>query len=198
MTKRTVIASWLIASVTSLSCATSQGRLAPIPMPLAAPSSPEQLVQELGSPDPISRRNAAWQLAGAPQPTAAMLQSLRASFQDESPAVREAAAWALAHLKMMDIQTRDLYDDPPSLVSQTRPKYPEDAFSKGIEGIVIVELLISEEGRVAHAEIRESIPPLDGAALESVRQWTFIPARKSGRPVPSMARAPVTFRIYDR
>ena len=56
--------------------------------------------------------------------------------------------------------------------------------------------MIDEEGDVAHAEVRESIPVFDAAALECVRAWKFKPALKGGRPVPTMAVAPVTFRIH--
>jgi outer membrane biosynthesis protein TonB len=37
---------------------------------------------------------------------------------------------------------------------------------------------------------------LDAAALQTVYQWIFHPAVKHGRPVPTIAHAPVAFRIY--
>jgi outer membrane biosynthesis protein TonB len=37
---------------------------------------------------------------------------------------------------------------------------------------------------------------LDAAALEAVRDWVFSPALQRGRPVPTIARAPVSFTIY--
>ena len=40
------------------------------------------------------------------------------------------------------------------------------------------------------------MPLLDAAALEAVRQWVFAPAHKKGRPVATLALAPVTFRIF--
>jgi outer membrane biosynthesis protein TonB len=48
---------------------------------------------------------------------------------------------------------------------------------------------------VAHAEIRESIPALDGAALAAARLWSFEPAGLGGQPVPSVVFAPVTFEL---
>ena len=41
-----------------------------------------------------------------------------------------------------------------------------------------------------------SIPQLDAAAIQTVRQWIFSPAIKGGRPVATIAQAPVSFRIY--
>jgi outer membrane biosynthesis protein TonB len=37
---------------------------------------------------------------------------------------------------------------------------------------------------------------LDAAALQTVYQWLFEPARKHGVPVATIAHAPVAFRIY--
>ena len=42
----------------------------------------------------------------------------------------------------------------------------------------------------------QSIPALDAAALQTVREWLFAPAIKNGRPVATIAQAPVTFRIF--
>jgi protein TonB len=88
------------------------------------------------------------------------------------------------------------YDQPPRLIKQTRPVYPQEAFIKKIEGVVEVEFLIDSGGRVVSARVIRSIPLLDAAALQTVRQWVFAPAVKKGRPVSTIARAPVTFRIY--
>ena len=88
------------------------------------------------------------------------------------------------------------YDKPPRLLRQTKPLYPQEAFVKKIEGIVLVEILIDSTGRVARARILQSIPPLDKAALQTVYQWIFSPAVKHGRPVPTIAHVPVGFRIY--
>lgn len=88
------------------------------------------------------------------------------------------------------------YDRPPRILKQARPQYPQEAFVKKIEGTVIVELLIDTEGRVVRARVIRSVPELDAAALDSVRQWVFSPAIKHGRPVATVALAPVSFRIY--
>jgi protein TonB len=88
------------------------------------------------------------------------------------------------------------YDQPPRAISLTRPVYPQEAFVKKIEGVVEVEFLIDSTGRVVTVRIVHSIPQLDAAAVQTVRQWRFSPAMKAGRPVATIARAPVTFRIY--
>ncbi len=91
------------------------------------------------------------------------------------------------------------YDSPPRPIKITRPHYPQEAFVNKIEGTVVVEIIIDSQGRVTRARvIHHSIPSLDAAALETVYQWVFQPAVKHGRPVPTIAHAPITFRIYTK
>lgn len=94
-----------------------------------------------------------------------------------------------------DIPVAD-YDQPARPIRLTKPTYPQEGFVKKIEGTVVVEILIDVTGRVTRARVLQSIPALDGAALECVRQWVFAPAMKHGRPVPTLATAPVNFKIY--
>ncbi len=61
---------------------------------------------------------------------------------------------------------------------------------------MLVEIMIDSSGRVVRARILQSVPLLDAAAIQTVYQWVFQPAVKRGRPVPTIAQAPVSFRIY--
>ena len=88
------------------------------------------------------------------------------------------------------------YDQQPRLLRQTKPVYPQEAFVKKIEGVVELEVLIDSTGRVSVRRIIHSVPVLDAAAIQTVRQWQFAPAVKNGRPVATIALIPVTFRIY--
>jgi protein TonB len=88
------------------------------------------------------------------------------------------------------------FDRPPAPLRMTRPVYPEQAFIKKVEGTVELRILIDCDGYVVDARVVRSIPLLDAAAIETVRQWRFRPAYRGGRPVAALARAPITFRIY--
>jgi protein TonB len=87
------------------------------------------------------------------------------------------------------------YDQPPRLVRAATPIMPQEAFVKGIQGTVEVEILIDETGKVAQARVTRSIPALDKAALECVYKFVFLPAKKHGRPVAAIAEAPVKFSL---
>jgi TonB family protein len=156
------------------------------------------VVRELGRP-PVKDERAAetWSLATTKVQSEAVISDLQNLLRgDPKEEVRFAAAWALGHLRMKETgEEAHAYDEPPRLERQTKPSYPREAFLQRVQGTVLVEFLIDERGRVAHAEVRESIRLLDQAALDTVREWRFIPARSSGQPVASAARAPLTFRI---
>ncbi|MET0555859.1 MAG: energy transducer TonB [Vicinamibacteria bacterium] len=88
------------------------------------------------------------------------------------------------------------FDRPPQRVHMVEPVYPPEAFAKKIQGTVELQILIDAEGHVARATVMRSIPQLDAAAIEAARQWIFKPATRDGRPVESLATAPVRFSIY--
>lgn len=73
------------------------------------------------------------------------------------------------------------------------PRYPDEALSAGIEGVVICELLVDAEGRVAEAAVVRSIPLLDDAALAAVRTWRYEPTLVNGQPVPVRLVVTVNF-----
>lgn len=58
---------------------------------------------------------------------------------------------------------------------QVRPVYPAIAISADVQGVVKIEARIGPNGRVVDARVIESIPLLDNAALDAVRQWEFLP-----------------------
>ena len=75
------------------------------------------------------------------------------------------------------------------------PAYPPMAQSARIQGIVIIEATISEDGRVVNARILRSVPLLDQAALDAVRQWEFTPTLLNGAPVPVIMTVTVNFTL---
>lgn len=87
------------------------------------------------------------------------------------------------------------YDRAPRLLRRTQPVYPQEAFRRRIEGTVLLELVIGATGIVEDVRVLRSVPGLDAAAVACVRQWLFEPGRRRGRPVPTLARAPITFTI---
>jgi TonB family protein len=83
----------------------------------------------------------------------------------------------------------------PKLVKQVTPVYPEDARKQGIEGAVILELTTDAEGRVQKAKVLRSIPALDQAAIDAVKQWVYEPMIIDGEPKPFVFTVTVKFAL---
>ena len=81
----------------------------------------------------------------------------------------------------------------PEKIADVRPVYPADAQAAGVRGVVIVEALIDRDGNVADARILRSIPMLDEAALDAVKQWRFVPTLLNGEPTAILMTATVNF-----
>jgi protein TonB len=76
-----------------------------------------------------------------------------------------------------------------------RPVYPPEAQAQGIGGVVIIEARIGVDGRVEAARVLKSIPLLDEAALDAVKQWEFMPTLLNGVPSPIIMTLTINFTL---
>jgi protein TonB len=83
----------------------------------------------------------------------------------------------------------------PQKVKHVAPVYPPVAQSAGVQGVVILELIIDRGGRVGYSRILSSIPLLDQAAIDAASQWEFTPTLLNGAPVPVIMTATVQFTL---
>jgi protein TonB len=84
---------------------------------------------------------------------------------------------------------------PPKKLVDARPEYPEEARAAKIEGVVILGIVIGVDGSVIDSTVLRSIPALDQAALDAVRQWEFEPTLLNGEPVEIEMAVTVNFRL---
>lgn len=82
---------------------------------------------------------------------------------------------------------------PPQKLKHVAPDYPALARAAHREGIVILEAVIGEDGKVRSVRVLRSIDLLDQAAVDAVRQWQFTPTRLNGEPVPVVMTVTVSF-----
>jgi protein TonB len=75
------------------------------------------------------------------------------------------------------------------------PQYPPDARAAGITGVVLAEIVIDTSGSVGDAKVVRSIPLLDEAALQAVRNWRYAPTMVNGEPVPVRMTVTVNFSL---
>ncbi|MBI2356095.1 MAG: energy transducer TonB [Candidatus Doudnabacteria bacterium] len=84
---------------------------------------------------------------------------------------------------------------PPQRLEHVPPEYPAIARTARVQGIVIIQATINETGRVVEVEVLRSIPLLDQAALDAVRQWRYTPTLLNGKPVPVITTVTVQFTL---
>ena len=84
---------------------------------------------------------------------------------------------------------------PPRKIKDVRPLYPQIAIFQQAHGTVVIEITIGTDGKVQDARIVHSVPQLDQAALEAVRQWEYEPTRVNGVLVALAMTVIVNFTI---
>jgi TonB family protein len=82
----------------------------------------------------------------------------------------------------------------PVKIAGAAPLWPAPARQAGIGGVVLVEITIGPDGGIKDARILRSIPLLDQAALDAVRQWRYEPTLLNGMPVPVIMTVTVNFQ----
>ncbi len=82
----------------------------------------------------------------------------------------------------------------PRVISETKPAYPAAARQAGVEGSVVVRMLIDKEGNVVDAKALAGPETLRGAAVDAARQWKYEPSILNGQPVSVQMPVTIPFR----
>lgn len=86
----------------------------------------------------------------------------------------------------------------PRVLKSVSPRYTEMARRAGVQGAVMVEAIIDEQGRVTNTRVLRALPMgLDRSAVEAVEQWRFRPATLDGKPVKVYFSLTVNFTIQQ-
>jgi protein TonB len=81
----------------------------------------------------------------------------------------------------------------PTKIKDVKPVYPAIAQSARVAGVVTIGATIGPDGKVTDAKVVRSIPLLDQAALDAVRQWEYTPTLLNGVPVPVLVTVTINF-----
>jgi len=95
------------------------------------------------------------------------------------------------------LQAYATVEHPPVPISRVVPSYPTEARSQGVEGEVVLRAIVDQNGTVERdIAVVESVPLLDQAAVEALRQWRFEPGRDAAnRAVRVVIEVPLRFRL---
>jgi protein TonB len=85
----------------------------------------------------------------------------------------------------------------PTILSQVRPSYTDDALRLKIQGSIVLELVVRRDGQPTDVRIVRSLDPggLDEEAMRTVRLWRFNPGRLAGTPVDVLVTVVLDFSI---
>jgi TonB family protein len=113
--------------------------------------------------------------------------AIAAKAKAEAAAARAKAKTAVAPVRIGG-QIR-----PPTKIKDVKPVYPAIAQSARVSGVVTIEATIGIDGKVTDARVVRSVPLLDQAALDAVRQWEYRPTLLNGVPVPVLTTITINF-----
>ena len=83
---------------------------------------------------------------------------------------------------------------PPSVTTHVDAQYPPSALARGAHADVVLDVTVDVDGHVSKVDIVDSGgKDVDEAAVVAVRQWTFAPASRNGRPIAARIRVPFHF-----
>ncbi len=91
--------------------------------------------------------------------------------------------------------------EPPSFgaayLNNPAPAYPMSARRMGEQGKVLLKVLVSEEGKATTVQVDRSSghSKLDEAAVEAVKKWSFVPAKRSNKPMSAYVLVPINFSL---
>jgi protein TonB len=86
------------------------------------------------------------------------------------------------------------------VLHEVKPIYPREAMRKGIQGRVVMDVVVQDDGTVGDVKVTQSLDTvygLDAEAVKAAKQWLFKPGTKNGKPVPVKVELEMTFTLRE-
>jgi TonB family protein len=84
-----------------------------------------------------------------------------------------------------------------SLIHRVEPDYPEAARDQQLQGAVVLDIHIGQDGVVEEVKLVSGEPLLADAAVAAVKQWRFQPRSINGAPAEMQTRVTLNFRLSN-
>ena len=81
------------------------------------------------------------------------------------------------------------------LIYKVDPIYPADARMQRVEGAVVVDALVGEDGNVREVQVTSGPPLLARAATQAVKRWRYEPFQLNGKPVTIHNQITIQFKL---
>ena len=86
--------------------------------------------------------------------------------------------------------------EAPILLKEVKPDYSEEARRRGLEGEVVMEIVVRRDGTVGDVRVLQGLGfGLDERAISAVRRWRFTAATRRGAPVDVLVEVAMEFRL---
>ncbi len=177
-------------------------------------------VTQLPPPPPIDRQEAQPPRAAAPPapaiaekpPNVGKVKQVKEkdALPEQTLATQDEIKEAIQHQPALDggagtgnlIESGPVFvpcETMPAFLDQKKPRYPDIARRAGIEGKVVVSVLIAENGKPIKATVIKRIPAdctvFDDAALEALMKSSYTPGIQNGSPVKVWLTVPMRFKL---
>ena len=95
------------------------------------------------------------------------------------------------------VMTSESVDEPPKVTRAAQLQYPQQARSQGVEGYVLLSILVGADGEVERVKVLEVKPGgvFEQTAVQGVRNWEFSPGTYKGQSVKSWVRQRISFNL---
>jgi len=183
---------------------------APMMVSLIAPPAPEpELVPVIEPPKPqvkpvVKPKKVVEKIKPIEMPTERLVEATT-----EPPVVEEAPAAPVEPVKVAEAprappvveKVEEPKIEPPrfgvSYLNNPAPDYPATSRRLGEEGRVLMKVLVSADGAAEDVQIEKSSGSerLDHAAIQAVKRWRFIPAKKNNQALSAYVIVPVKFSL---
>jgi TonB family protein len=128
---------------------------------------------------------------------------------DEKPV--EAVFWTMVHFKLKPQKTETaevvggivggvlkLGDsvERPKIIKKVDPIYPDEAKKAFVQGVVVLEVTMDEEGNIVKVAVLKSESSLlNQASIDAVKQWKYEPMMSKGSPISVSFNVTLTYRL---
>lgn len=82
-----------------------------------------------------------------------------------------------------------------TLTHRVAPVYPSQARLQRIEGSVVLDAVVGEDGNVHNVKVLKGDLILAGAAKNAVQQWRYLPFQLNGKPVTVHTEVTIVFKL---
>lgn len=138
-----------------------------------------------------------------PAPSSQPLETVRMIPRLEAPPLELTAGLTLTPMAIPEPQGSLSHgelgrpDTMPMPLAQVHPSYPYSARRRGVQGWVLVRILVSKAGEVSQVKVLKSRPKgvFEDTVRRTLRSWRFKPAMKDGQPMAAWVQTTIRFKL---